>query len=184
MPLYFAFASSSVARNIAKKPKEETESTSALNIKSSEVCPEAKPVAVPAVDYGHDLDGMAAAITDKTKMIFIANPNNPTGTFLTTESIKAFLGKVPQNVIVVLDEAYYEYVPEAERAPSVEWIKEYPNLVVSRTFSKAYGLAGLRAGYAVSHEGIADVLNRIRQPFNMNSLSLKAAEVVLDDHDN
>ncbi len=142
----------------------------------------AKPVAVSAVDYGHDLDGMAAAITDKTKMIFIANPNNPTGTFLTTESIKAFLGKVPQNVIVVLDEAYYEYVPEAERAPSVEWIKEYPNLVVSRTFSKAYGLAGLRAGYAVSHEGIADVLNRIRQPFNMNSLSLKAAEVVLDDH--
>ena len=101
---------------------------------------------------------------------------------MTTESIKAFLGKVPQNVIVVLDEAYYEYVPEAERAPSVEWIQEYPNLVVSRTFSKAYGLAGLRAGYAVSHEGIADVLNRIRQPFNMNSLSLKAAEVVLDDH--
>ncbi|WP_417440740.1 histidinol-phosphate transaminase [Idiomarina sp.] len=142
----------------------------------------AKPIAVPAVDYGHDLDGMAKAVTDKTKMIFIANPNNPTGTFLSTSALKSFLDKIPQHIIVVLDEAYYEYVPEDERAPSVEWIKEYPNLVVSRTFSKAYGLAGLRAGYVVSDESVADVLNRIRQPFNMNSLSLKAAEVVLDDH--
>lgn len=115
-------------------------------------------------------------------MIFIANPNNPTGTFLSASALKSFLDKIPQHIIVVLDEAYYEYVPEDQRAPSVEWIKEYPNLVVSRTFSKAYGLAGLRAGYAVSHESVADVLNRIRQPFNMNSLSLKAAEVVLDDH--
>ena len=143
----------------------------------------AKAVAVPASDYGHDLDAMAGAITDRTKMIFIANPNNPTGTFLSTESIKAFLDKVPSNVLVVLDEAYYEYVAEHERAPSIEWLKDYPNLVVSRTFSKAYGLAGLRAGYAVTSAEIADLLNRIRQPFNVNSLSLKAAEVVLDDHD-
>lgn len=142
----------------------------------------AKAVAVPAVDYGHDLDAMADAVTDKTKMIFIANPNNPTGTFLSTDALKSFLEKVPEQVIVVLDEAYYEYVPESERAPSVDWIAQHPNLVVSRTFSKAYGLAGLRAGYAVSHESVADVLNRIRQPFNMNALSLKAAEVVLDDH--
>ncbi|RUO77633.1 histidinol-phosphate transaminase [Idiomarina seosinensis] len=143
----------------------------------------AKGVAVPAKDYGHDLEAMAAAVTDKTKMIFVANPNNPTGTFLTTEQIKDFLDKVPPHVIVVLDEAYYEYVPEPERAPSIDWLQHYPNLVVSRTFSKAYGLAGLRAGYAVSSTEIADLMNRIRQPFNVNALSLKAAEVVLDDHD-
>lgn len=143
----------------------------------------AKGIAVPAQDYGHDLDAMAAAINERTKMVFIANPNNPTGTFLTTEKLKNFLERVPADVIVVLDEAYYEYVPETERSPSVEWITQYPNVVVSRTFSKAYGLAGLRAGYAVSSAEIADLLNRIRQPFNVNSLSLKAAEVVLDDHD-
>ncbi|MGM0481191.1 MAG: histidinol-phosphate transaminase [Pseudomonadota bacterium] len=143
----------------------------------------AKGVAVPALNYGHDLNAMAAAVNDKTKMIFVANPNNPTGTFLATEEIKAFLDKVPSHVLVVLDEAYSEYVPEAERAPSVDWLQQYPNLVVSRTFSKAYGLAGLRAGYAVSSTAIADLMNRIRQPFNVNALSLKAAEVVLDDHD-
>lgn len=142
----------------------------------------AKGVAVPAKDYGHDLPAMLAAITDKTKMIFIANPNNPTGTFLTAAEIEDFLAKVPEHVLVVLDEAYQEYVTAAERAPSVEWLKQYPNLVVSRTFSKAYGLAGLRAGYAVSSAEIADLLNRVRQPFNVNALSLKAAEVVLDDH--
>lgn len=143
----------------------------------------AKGVAVPARDYGHDLDAMLAAINAKTRMIFIANPNNPTGTFLTTEAIAAFLAKVPENVLVVLDEAYSEYVAEAERAPSFEWVQQYPNLVVSRTFSKAYGLAGLRAGYMVSHPAIADLMNRARQPFNMNSLSLRAAEVALDDDD-
>lgn len=141
----------------------------------------AKGVAVPARDYGHDLPAMLAAITPKTRMIFIANPNNPTGTFLTKEALAEFIAQVPQNVLVVLDEAYYEYVSEAERAPSVEWIAQYPNLIVSRTFSKAYGLAGLRAGYAISHPEIADLMNRVRQPFNMNSLSLRAAEVVLDD---
>lgn len=143
----------------------------------------AKGVAVPAKDYGHDLDAMAAAITPKTRMIFIANPNNPTGTFLTAAELADFLAKVPSDVLVVLDEAYYEYVPEAERAPSFEWLQNYPNLLVSRTFSKAYGLAGLRAGYMVSHPDVADLMNRARQPFNMNSLSLRAAEVALDDED-
>jgi len=138
-------------------------------------------VAVPAKDYGHDLPAMLKAITPKTRMIFIANPNNPTGTFLSTEALAEFIAQVPSNVLVVLDEAYYEYVDEAERAPSVEWVAKCPNLIVSRTFSKAYGLAGLRAGYAISHPDIADLMNRIRQPFNMNSLSLRAAEVVLDD---
>ncbi len=141
----------------------------------------AKGIAVPAKDYGHDLDAMLAAITPRTRMIFIANPNNPTGTFLTSEQLAAFIAKVPENVLVVLDEAYYEYVPEAQRAPSIEWVQRYPNLVVSRTFSKAYGLAGLRAGFMVTHPSLADLMNRVRQPFNMNSLSLRAAEVALDD---
>lgn len=143
----------------------------------------AKGIAVPASDYGHDLDAMAAAITDRTRMIFIANPNNPTGTFLTSEELANFIAKVPEHVLVVLDEAYYEYVPAGQRAPSIEWVKQYPNLVVSRTFSKAYGLAGLRAGFMVTHPSMADLMNRVRQPFNMNSLSLRAAEVALDDVD-
>ncbi|MCC5854983.1 MAG: histidinol-phosphate transaminase [Idiomarina sp.] len=143
----------------------------------------AKPVAVPALDYGHDLDAMAAAVNDKTRMIFVANPNNPTGTFLSSADLKAFLGKIPSHVLVVLDEAYYEYVPEQERAPSIAWIEEFPNLVVSRTFSKAYGLAGLRAGFAVSHPAVADLMNRIRQPFNMNELALTAAMAALSDED-
>ena len=141
----------------------------------------ATAVQVPAKDYGHDLDAMAAAVTDKTRMIFIANPNNPTGTFLSKQAIEGFLKQVPQNVLVVLDEAYYEYVPEHERAPSMQWIDRYPNLVVSRTFSKAYGLAGLRAGFAVSHPSVADLMNRIRQPFNMNHLALTAALAALLD---
>ena len=141
----------------------------------------ATPVQIPALDYGHDLNAMAAAVNDSTRMIFIANPNNPTGTFLSRDALQAFLAKIPTHVLVVLDEAYYEYVAEEERAPSIEWVAEYPNLVVSRTFSKAYGLAGLRAGYAVSHPSVADLMNRIRQPFNMNQLALTAALAALED---
>lgn len=143
----------------------------------------ATPVAVPAKDYGHDLDAMLAAITPKTRMIFVANPNNPTGTFLTKDELEAFIAKVPAHVLVVLDEAYYEYVPARDRAPSFAWIEQYPNLIVTRTFSKAYGLAGLRAGYAVSHPNVADLMNRIRQPFNMNELALTAALAALQDDD-
>ncbi|EKE86931.1 histidinol-phosphate transaminase [Idiomarina xiamenensis] len=141
----------------------------------------ATAVAVPAKQYGHDLDAMLAAISDKTRLIFIANPNNPTGTFLSAEALHDFLKQVPDNVLVVLDEAYTEFVPVAERSPSFAWVTEFPNLLVCRTFAKAYGLAGLRAGYTVSDARIADLLNRVRQPFNMNSLSLRAAEVALDD---
>jgi len=143
----------------------------------------ATAVAVPAKDYGHDLDAMAAAITDKTKLIFIANPNNPTGTFLEQDELKAFLAKVPANVLVVLDEAYFEYAPASRRGNAIEWIAEFANLIVTRTFSKAYGLAGLRVGYAISHPDITDILNRVRQPFNCNALALKAAETVLNDAD-
>ena len=141
----------------------------------------ATAVVVKAKDYGHDLSAMAAAITDKTKLIFIANPNNPTGTFLEQAEIKDFLAKVPARVLVVLDEAYFEYADNTRRGNAIAWIKEFPNLIVSRTFSKAYGLAGLRVGYCISHPEIADILNRVRQPFNCNALALKAAETVLQD---
>ena len=141
----------------------------------------AKAVVVKAKDFGHDLTAMAAAITDNTKLIFIANPNNPTGTFLEQAEIKAFLSKVPSNVLVVLDEAYFEYADNARRGNAIAWIAEFPNLIVSRTFSKAYGLAGLRVGYSISHPQIADILNRVRQPFNCNALALKAAETILQD---
>lgn len=141
----------------------------------------AKLVPVAAKNYGHDLEAMLAAITQQTRLIFIANPNNPTGTFLTKEELEQFIKQVPEHVLVVLDEAYYEYVPAAEQAPSIDWIQNYPQVVVCRTFSKAYGLAGIRAGYAISHASVADMMNRIRQPFNMNELALSAAMTALDD---
>ncbi len=145
----------------------------------------ATAVVVPAKDWGHDLNAMQKAISDKTKVIFIANPNNPTGTWVDGNSLSAFLQAVPKNVLVVLDEAYFEFAsfdPAAENYPSgLEYLNQYPNLIVTRTFSKAYGLAGLRVGYSVSHSQVADILNRVRQPFNANSLALKAAEVALAD---
>lgn len=138
---------------------------------------------VPAINYGHDLNAMLAAINDKTRLIFIANPNNPTGTYLTELELSHFLSKVPEHVICVLDEAYYEYVAEADYPNSIPWLKQYPNLVITRTFSKAYGLAGLRVGYSLSSSTMADILNRVRQPFNNNALALIAAETALSDVD-
>lgn len=143
----------------------------------------AKAVVVPARDFGHDLDAMAAAITPATRLVCITNPNNPTGTFVGAAELEAFMDKVPAQVLVVLDEAYTEYVAEDERIPSIDWLARYPNLIVSRTFSKAYGLAGLRVGYMVCHPQLVSVLNRVREPFNCNSLALAAAEAALDDED-
>ncbi|WP_458734835.1 histidinol-phosphate transaminase [Zobellella taiwanensis] len=143
----------------------------------------AKAVVVPARDFGHDLDAMAAAITPATRLVCITNPNNPTGTFVGAAELEAFMDKVPAQVLVVLDEAYTEYVAEDERIPSIDWLARYPNLIVSRTFSKAYGLAGLRVGYMVCHPQLVAVLNRVREPFNCNSLALAAAEAALDDED-
>ncbi|MDA7746247.1 histidinol-phosphate transaminase [Psychromonas sp.] len=143
----------------------------------------AKAVVVKAKNYGHDLDAMAEAITENTKLIFIANPNNPTGTFLEKTELYTFLTKVPSDVLVVLDEAYFEYADNERRGNAIAWIAEFPNLIVSRTFSKAYGLAGLRVGYSISHADIANILNRVRQPFNCNALALKAAETILQDED-
>jgi len=145
-----------------------------------------RAVVVAAKDYGYDLEAIAAAVTDRTRLIFIANPNNPTGTWRTEKELRTLIEKVPAQVLVVLDEAYYEYaIDPALRACGytsvMSWINDYPNLVVTRTFSKAYGLAGLRMGYSVSPVDVADILNRVRQPFNVNSLALAAAEAALDD---
>jgi len=139
----------------------------------------AKAVIAPARDYGHDLQAMSALMSEKTKLIFIANPNNPTGTHLPAQQIEAFIGQVPQQTLVVLDEAYVEYGEQDFN--SIELLGKYSNLIITRTFSKAYGLAGLRVGYALSHPEVADLLNRIRQPFNVNSLALAAATVALND---
>ena len=144
----------------------------------------ARGVTVPAKEFGHDLDGMLkAAVQHKAKMVFIANPNNPTGTYLTAAALQEFLGALPDYVLVVLDEAYNEYLPAAQRYDSVSWLKQYPNLIISRTFSKAYGLAGLRVGYAIAHEQITDMMNRVRQPFNVNSIAQAAAVAALQDMD-
>ena len=141
----------------------------------------ARAIEVKSRDYGHDLDAMAAAIAPDTKLVFIANPNNPTGTFVSAAEIEAFLAKVPPHVVVVLDEAYNEYLDAGQQYESVAWVRKYPNLMVSRTFSKAYGLAGLRVGYGVAQPQLTDLLNRVRQPFNVNSLAQAAAVAALDD---
>lgn len=141
----------------------------------------AQGIAVPAKDYGHDLAAMRAAIRDDTRMLWIANPNNPTGTFLPWTEIEAFLTTVPPQVLVVLDEAYGEYLPTDDRCDTLAWIERFPNLLISRTFSKAYGLAGLRVGYGVGHPDVIDLLNRVRHPFNVNAPALAAAEAALDD---
>ncbi len=141
----------------------------------------ARGIMVPARDYGHDLEAMAKAIDDETFVVWVANPNNPTGTLARPAELETFLRRVPERVLVVLDEAYNEYLPADQRADSVKWLKRHPNLVLTRTFSKAYGLAGLRVGYALAHASVADVMNRVRQPFNVNSLALVAATAALDD---
>jgi histidinol-phosphate aminotransferase len=141
----------------------------------------ARSIVVPAKDYGHDLEAIAKAIDHETYVAWIANPNNPTGTFARYEEIEAFLKRVPERVLVVLDEAYNEYLAPELRGDTVKLIKRHPNLIVTRTFSKAYGLAGLRVGYALAHASVADVMNRVRQPFNVNSVALAAAVAALDD---
>jgi histidinol-phosphate aminotransferase len=141
----------------------------------------ARQIVVPAKDYGHDLEAMAKAIDDETYVAWIANPNNPTGTLAKSEEVEAFLKRVPERVLVVLDEAYNEYLTPDLRADTVKWLKRHPNLVITRTFSKAYGLAGLRVGYALAHPTVADVMNRVRQPFNVNSIALAAAAAALND---
>ena len=143
---------------------------------------------VPTADYGHDLTAMLAAVKNtessgksKVKLVFIANPNNPTGSYLSAAAIETFLSAIPSHVVVVLDEAYNEYLSPEQRYNAIEWVKRFPNLLVSRSFSKAYGLAGLRIGYGVAQPELTDLLNRIRQPFNVNSLAQAAAIAALQD---
>jgi histidinol-phosphate aminotransferase len=141
----------------------------------------ARPVVVPARNWGHDLAAMRQAVTARTRLVFIANPNNPTGTWVDRAALDAFLQTLPERVLVVLDEAYFEYVEESDYPNGIALRARYPNLVVTRTFSKIHGLAGLRIGYAVSTVEMAEYLNRVRQPFNVNNVALAAAEAALDD---
>lgn len=140
-------------------------------------------IIVAAKDHGHDLDAMLAAIREDTRLIWIANPNNPSGTFAAEAAVRAFIEKVPAHIVIMLDEAYKEYLPPEHQMDSISWVKEFPNLLVARTFSKAYGLAGLRVGYALTSPEVADLLNRVRLPFNVNNLALVGAIAALDDQD-
>ncbi len=138
-------------------------------------------ISVPAKDFGHDLDAMLAAITDKARIVFIANPNNPTGTLIGKQALRDFLASVPKHVLVVLDEAYDEYLAADIKSEALSWLGEFDNLLISRTLSKAYGLAGLRVGFGVTSPAIADLMNRVRQPFNVNSVAQAAAVAALQD---
>lgn len=141
----------------------------------------ATPQLAPASDFGHDLEAMRALVDATTRVVFIANPNNPTGTWLDGDTLEGFVASLPQDVLVVIDEAYTEYVDEEGFPDASRWLERYPNLIVTRTFSKAHALAGLRIGYALSHPGVADALNRIRQPFNTSDVAQAAALASLDD---
>lgn len=138
-------------------------------------------VEVAAKDYGHDLAAMAAAVTERTKIIYVANPNNPTGTCFGREAWQTFIDAIPQRVIVVLDEAYLEYVESTDYPNGIDYLADYPNLILSRTFSKAYGLASLRVGYMVANEEIISYINRVRAPFNVNHFAQVAAVAALSD---
>jgi histidinol-phosphate aminotransferase len=141
----------------------------------------AKGIEVSAKKYSHDLNKFLSSITKNTKLIFIANPNNPTGTLIDKESLKFFLDNVPNNIVVVLDEAYDEYLSDDLKSNSFEWLKIYNNLIVSRSFSKAHGLAGLRIGYGVGSPDLIELMNRVRQPFNVNHAAQAAAIASLND---
>jgi len=137
----------------------------------------------PAKNWGHDLDAMLELVNDKTKVIFIANPNNPTGTWLDEGELSEFLAQVPDNIIVVLDEAYFEYVNDKDYPNSLNFLEKHNNIIVTRTFSKAYGLAGLRLGYGIASKQIIDLLNRVRQPFNVNAMAMAGGIAAIQDQD-
>jgi histidinol-phosphate aminotransferase len=149
----------------------------------------AQAVRVPALPrdhatapFGHDLDAIAAAIRADTRLVYLANPNNPTGTWFDDAALERFLAQVPEEVLVVVDEAYHEYVDAAGLTTALRFADRHPNLIVTRTFSKAYALAGLRVGYLVAHASVVAVLERLRESFNVNGLALAGAEAALADH--
>ena len=141
----------------------------------------AKSIVVDAKNWSHNLPKMFDSIQDNTRLVFIANPNNPTGTFTKLNEIYNFMESIPKNILVVIDEAYFEYVNSDGYGSALSLIAQFPNIIVTRSFSKAYGLAALRIGYSISHPDIAELLNRVRQPFNVNSLALVSASAILDD---
>jgi len=142
-----------------------------------------KMISVPLADFTLDMKAMIEAITPRTKIIFVNNPNNPTGTILRSPEVREFFENIPEDVIVVMDEAYVEFVTDPDFANGIQFLDLHPGIIVLRTFSKLYGLAGLRIGYGFAPEGIADYINRVRQPFNANSLAQAAATAALDDED-
>lgn len=141
----------------------------------------ARGIEVPAKEFGNDAAALLAAIQADTRMVFIANPNNPTGTLLPPDTLYRLIDQIPRTVLVVLDEAYYEYLAPEVAPDSIAWLQQFPHLMITRTFSKAYALAGLRIGFALAQPRLADMLNRVRQPFNVNSLAQTAAEAALSD---
>ena len=138
-------------------------------------------IVVPAKNYGHDIDTMLEAITPDTRIVFIANPNNPTGTFLPAPDVLRFLEHIPRDVLVILDEAYNEYLPDTSRVDTIKWLDIFPNLLITRTFSKIYGMAGIRIGFGLAHAQLSGLMNRIRQPFNVNSIGLAGALAAIND---
>jgi histidinol-phosphate aminotransferase len=142
-----------------------------------------KPVVVPLKQWRHDLQAMAAAVTDRTRLLFLCNPNNPTGTMVTADEVELLLSRVPAHVVVVFDEAYFEYVRSQQFPDSMAYVRLGRNVIVLRTFSKIYGLAGLRIGYGVATAEIISFLNRVRPPFNANSLAQRAALAALGDEE-
>jgi len=141
----------------------------------------AQGIEVPAREFGCDLEAMVGAIRPDTRVLFIANPNNPTGTFIPGPQLRQAFERVPEHVLIVLDEAYTEYLSAEDSYDAVAWLQDFPNLLISRTFSKAYGLAGLRVGFGLASPQVIDLLNRVRAPFNVNTLGLAAAEAALGD---
>jgi histidinol-phosphate aminotransferase len=142
-----------------------------------------KPVVVPLKQWRHDLQAMAAAVTDRTRLLFLCNPNNPTGTMVTADEVELLLSRVPPHLVVVFDEAYFEYVRSQQFPDSMAYVRQGRNVIVLRTFSKIYGLAGLRIGYGVATAEIISFLNRVRPPFNANSLAQRAALAALGDEE-
>ena len=138
-------------------------------------------IVVPAKNYGHDIDAMLDAITPDTRIVFIANPNNPTGTFVPAPDVLRFLEHIPPDVLVILDEAYNEYLPDTSRVDTIKWLDTFPNLLITRTFSKIYGMAGVRIGFGLAHAQLSGLMNRIRQPFNVNSIGLAGALAAIND---
>ncbi|KAA6184562.1 histidinol-phosphate transaminase [Thiohalocapsa marina] len=135
----------------------------------------------PAREHGHDLNALAALINERTRVVWVANPNNPTGTWLSADALREFIDGLPEHCLCVVDEAYFDYVTEPDYPDASAWLEDFPNLIVTRTFAKVHGLAALRVGYGLSHPHVAELLNRVRHPFNVSVPAQAAAIAALSD---